>query len=239
MKTASLKLAKAALEARPEESQQQQRPNQSLQMYLETICYKTRERLELINITRDVNEVVKKYGMKAGFVMVQSLHTTTAVFINEFQQALLDDIKNFLERLVGRIDYWRHNDPKLSECNRKNADSHLARHGPRPHALAPSPQRRGSPGLLAIRNSRRAGRPKRTLSPNSGPGRLRRKVAPASVPASGDCKSRQVQHTGAHHTARPHTIFKARLRPQSCPWRQMPAQRPALLTAIDLQFAPP
>jgi secondary thiamine-phosphate synthase enzyme len=56
---------------------------------------------------------------------VQSLHTTTAIFINEFQQALLDDMKSFLERLVGRIDYWRHNDPKLSECNRKNADSHL------------------------------------------------------------------------------------------------------------------
>jgi len=94
-------------------------------MYLETICYKTRERLELINITKDLNEVVRKHGMKAGIVLVQSLHTTTAIFINEFQQALLDDIKSFLERLVGRIDYWRHNDPKLSECNRQNADSHL------------------------------------------------------------------------------------------------------------------
>jgi secondary thiamine-phosphate synthase enzyme len=101
------------------------RPTVALQMYIETICYKTRERLELINITRDLNEVVRKHGLKAGFVMVQSLHTTTAVFINEFQQALLDDIKSFLEKLVGRIEYWRHNDPKLSECSRKNADSHL------------------------------------------------------------------------------------------------------------------
>jgi secondary thiamine-phosphate synthase enzyme len=101
------------------------RPAKGLQMYLETLCYKTRERLELINITKDLNEVVRKNGLKAGFVLVQSLHTTTAVFINEFQQALLDDIKSFLERLVGRIDYWRHNDPKLSECSRQNADSHL------------------------------------------------------------------------------------------------------------------
>jgi secondary thiamine-phosphate synthase enzyme len=101
------------------------RPTKGLQMYLETLCYKTRERLELINITKDLNEVVRKKGLKAGFVLVQSLHTTTAVFINEFQQALLDDIKSFLERLVGRIDYWRHNDPNLSECNRQNADSHL------------------------------------------------------------------------------------------------------------------
>ena len=101
------------------------RPTAALQLYLETLIYKTRERLELINITRDLNEVVRKHGLKAGFVIVQSLHTTTAVFINEFQQALLDDIKAFLERLVGRLDYWRHNDPKLSECERKNADSHL------------------------------------------------------------------------------------------------------------------
>jgi len=101
------------------------RPTAALQLYLETLIYKTRERLELINITRDLNEVVRKHGLKAGFVIVQSLHTTTAVFINEFQQALLDDIKSFLERLVGRFDYWRHNDPKLSECDRKNAASHL------------------------------------------------------------------------------------------------------------------
>lgn len=101
------------------------RPTAALQMALETLIYKTRERLELINITRDLNEVIRKHGLRAGFVIVQSLHTTTAVFINEFQQALLDDIKGFLEKLVSRLDYWRHNDPRLSECERKNADSHL------------------------------------------------------------------------------------------------------------------
>ena len=101
------------------------RPTAALQLYLETILYKTREHLELINITRDLNEVVRKHGLKAGFIIVQSLHTTTAVFINEFQQALVDDMKSFLERLVGRLDYWRHNDPRLSECDRKNAASHL------------------------------------------------------------------------------------------------------------------
>jgi secondary thiamine-phosphate synthase enzyme len=116
MSTASAKTPRLAPEVRP---------TAALQMYLETIIYRTRERLELINITRDLNEIVRKHGLKAGFVIVQSLHTTTAVFINEFQQALMDDIKAFLEKLVGRIEYWRHNDPRLSECDRKNADSHL------------------------------------------------------------------------------------------------------------------
>ena len=44
----------------------EQRPTAALQLYLETILYKTRERLELINITRDLNEVVRKHGLKAG-----------------------------------------------------------------------------------------------------------------------------------------------------------------------------
>ena len=100
-------------------------PPAPVQMRMETIGYETRERLELINITRDLNEMVRKHGMNAGLVLVQSLHTTTALFINEFQQALLDDIKAFLDRLVNRFDYWRHNDPKISECSRQNADAHL------------------------------------------------------------------------------------------------------------------
>jgi len=108
-------------DARPQEA----RSTHSLQMYLETIIYKTRERLELINITRDLNDLIRKRGLKAGLVVVQSLHTTTAVFINEFQQALVDDMKAALEKIIGRLDYWRHNDPRLSECDRKNADSHL------------------------------------------------------------------------------------------------------------------
>ncbi|HXW17654.1 MAG TPA: secondary thiamine-phosphate synthase enzyme YjbQ [Candidatus Acidoferrales bacterium] len=124
MKTSSLDVTRPQAKEKSKEKQEE-KPYAGLQLYLETIYYRTRERLELINITRDVNEVLKKHGMKAGFVLVQTLHTTTAIFINEFQQALLDDIKSFLERLVGRLDYWRHNDPKISECNRKNADSHL------------------------------------------------------------------------------------------------------------------
>src|SRR6201988_5193946 len=94
MKTASAKKTLTIPEVRPKAA--------ALQMYLETICYKTRYRRELINITKDLNDVVRKHGLKAVFVLVQSLHTTPAIFINEFQQALLDDIKSFLERLLCR-----------------------------------------------------------------------------------------------------------------------------------------
>ena len=56
---------------------------------------------------------------------VKNLHTTTAVFINEWQDALVHDVKTFFEEVVLREQYYRHNDPEHSDCERKNADSHL------------------------------------------------------------------------------------------------------------------
>src|SRR5260221_11179165 len=85
----------------------------------------TSERMELINITDRINEIVHKSGIRDGLVHLQSLHTTTAVFINEWQDALLHDVKSFLDQLVRREHGWRHNDPQFSDCERKNADSHL------------------------------------------------------------------------------------------------------------------
>jgi secondary thiamine-phosphate synthase enzyme len=85
----------------------------------------TSERTQLIDITERINEIVRKSGIRNGIVHLQSLHTTTAVFINEWQDALLHDVRTFLEGLVRREDYWRHNDPVYSDCERQNADSHL------------------------------------------------------------------------------------------------------------------
>jgi secondary thiamine-phosphate synthase enzyme len=53
------------------------------------------------------------------------MHTTCAVFINEFQTALLTDIKAFLEKMVERDEEWLHNNPDHSDCDRMNADAHL------------------------------------------------------------------------------------------------------------------
>jgi secondary thiamine-phosphate synthase enzyme len=85
----------------------------------------TSDRTQLINVTDRINEIVRKSGIRDGIVHLQSLHTTTAVFINEWQDALLHDVKNFLEELIRREHGWRHNDPNYSDCERQNADSHL------------------------------------------------------------------------------------------------------------------
>lgn len=85
----------------------------------------TNEKFELINMTDRINEIVSKSGVKDGIVHLQSLHTTAAVFINEWQDALLYDIGTVLEQFVGRDEKWRHDDPAYSDCERKNAASHL------------------------------------------------------------------------------------------------------------------
>src|SRR5207244_4429215 len=85
----------------------------------------TNDRMQLINVTERINEIVRKSGVRDGIVHLQSLHTTTAIFINEWQDALLHDVRAFLDDLVNREEYYRHNDPAHSDCERKNADSHL------------------------------------------------------------------------------------------------------------------
>ncbi len=85
----------------------------------------TADRMQLMNITDRINEVVHKSGVRDGLVHLQSLHTTTAVFLNEWQDALLYDARAFFDQVVRQEDYYRHNDPAFSDCERKNADSHM------------------------------------------------------------------------------------------------------------------
>src|SRR6202050_2524592 len=67
----------------------------------------TSERMQLLNITERINEIVRKSGIRDGLVHLQSLHTTSGVFLNEWQDALLHDVKSFLDQVVSREEGWR------------------------------------------------------------------------------------------------------------------------------------
>jgi secondary thiamine-phosphate synthase enzyme len=100
-------------------------PQAGFKIFNRIVDWITNDRLQLINATDRINEIVQKSGICDGIVHLQSLHTTTAVFINEWQDALLQDVKTFLEDVVIRERDWRHNDPACSDCERQNADSHM------------------------------------------------------------------------------------------------------------------
>ena len=91
----------------------------------ETIEIDTTERIELVDLTDIVMAFVRRSGVREGLLSLWSMHTTCAVFINESQTALDADIKTFLEAVASRGGYYKHNDPDHSDCDRRNADSHL------------------------------------------------------------------------------------------------------------------
>jgi len=85
----------------------------------------TENREELYNLTQMVREFVRSSGVKAGSVIVSSMHTTCAILVNEWQDALVQDVKAYLHGLTDGDNYYRHNDPEWSDCDRHNAESHL------------------------------------------------------------------------------------------------------------------
>jgi secondary thiamine-phosphate synthase enzyme len=97
----------------------------ALQVHGEVLTVETDQRIQLIDLTDRVMALVRKLGVKEGTLNLSPMHTTCTVLINEFQAALLVDIKKFLEQVVARGGEWMHNDPAHSDCDRMNADAHL------------------------------------------------------------------------------------------------------------------
>ena len=85
----------------------------------------TESRVELQNISEKVRDQVRSSGIRAGFLVLSTLHTTTALFLNEFQAALMADLNEFLERMVEGDAGFLHNCEDVSDCERKNAAAHL------------------------------------------------------------------------------------------------------------------
>ena len=96
-----------------------------LTIHADILTIETDGRFQLIDITEHICTLVRASGIGDGTAVLQSLHTTCSVLINESQAALVVDIKQFLEHVVDRDADWLHNDPAHSDCDRFNADAHL------------------------------------------------------------------------------------------------------------------
>jgi secondary thiamine-phosphate synthase enzyme len=85
----------------------------------------TSERTEVADVTKRVLDVVQHCPLRDGIVVVNTLHTTCALFVNEFQAALVHDVRKLAEHLVPEGAGYRHDDPRYSDCDRHNAHAHL------------------------------------------------------------------------------------------------------------------
>ncbi|MBI4044010.1 MAG: YjbQ family protein [Candidatus Diapherotrites archaeon] len=83
----------------------------------------TRQVMEFHDITEKVREAVKKSNVKEGLVNVFTQHTTCCVKINEFEEKLMQDFYQFLEKRVPQFEKYGHDINPVD--GRKNAHSHL------------------------------------------------------------------------------------------------------------------
>jgi len=96
-----------------------------LHVRVETLTITTDRTLQLVDLTDDVMARVVALGVREGTATLSSLHTTCAVFVNESQTALREDMEQFLQHVVDPATPWLHNDPEHSDCDRMNAGAHL------------------------------------------------------------------------------------------------------------------
>lgn len=97
----------------------------SMKVFQGSLTVTTEERTEIADVTKLVREVLQQFPVSTGIALVNTMHTTCALFINEFQAALIDDLKALAERLVPERGGYRHDDPRYSDCERGNANAHL------------------------------------------------------------------------------------------------------------------
>ncbi len=93
-----------------------------MKAYREELWFETSTRRAYLNITPQVEALVKKSGVREGLVLVNAMHITASVYINDDEQGLLRDYDDFLERLAPQQARYRHN-----ETGEDNGDAHLKR----------------------------------------------------------------------------------------------------------------
>ncbi len=94
-----------------------------MKAYTQYLTIRTNKKIEIINITNKVKKAVEESGIKEGLCLVNSMHITSSVFINDEEEGLKKDFINWLEGLAPYdFDRWLHN-----RTGEDNAHAHLKR----------------------------------------------------------------------------------------------------------------
>src|SRR5213079_741189 len=96
-----------------------------MKVFNTSLTLSSEERTEISDVTKLVRDAIQQLPISAGIALINTLHTTCALFVNEFQAALIEDLKGLADRLVPERGGYRHDDPRYSDCERGNAHSHL------------------------------------------------------------------------------------------------------------------
>jgi len=88
------------------------------------LTFRTEKRFKLINITPEIEKIVRESAVNEGICLVNSMHITSSIFINDDEIGLLQDFEKWLENLAPHAptEQYLHND-----TGEDNADAHLKR----------------------------------------------------------------------------------------------------------------
>lgn len=95
-----------------------------MKSYRRELTFNIPSRRGYVNITRQVEEALHESEVKEGLVLVNAMHITASVFINDDESGLHQDYDKWLEKLAPHepVDQYRHND-----TGEDNADAHMKR----------------------------------------------------------------------------------------------------------------
>ena len=95
-----------------------------MKSFREELWFETRSRRGYINITPQVEDCIRRSGIKEGLCLVNAMHITASVYINDAESGLLQDYDEWLEKLAPHepVSQYRHN-----RTGEDNGDAHLKR----------------------------------------------------------------------------------------------------------------
>ncbi len=91
-----------------------------MKSHTDYLWFNTKKKREYINITDRVEEAVHRSGIREGFVLVSAMHITAAVYVNDAESGLIQDIDDWLQKLApDGVNYLHH------RTGETNGDAHL------------------------------------------------------------------------------------------------------------------
>jgi len=95
-----------------------------MKSFTDYLTFNTKTSIAFVNITSEVRKLVNRSEIKEGLCLINAMHITASVFINDNESGLHNDFEKWLEHLAPHspVDMYRHND-----TGEDNADAHLKR----------------------------------------------------------------------------------------------------------------
>ncbi len=92
----------------------------SVKAFTEYLTFETKKRYEMVHITPQVEEIVRKSGVVDGLCFVSPMRITAAIYVNDHESGLIEDISTWLEKLAPSMPGYQHH-----QTGEDNADAHL------------------------------------------------------------------------------------------------------------------